>query len=135
MTEKHYDDPLAVSKINIAGYAQNKPSLICTDLERIAGVPPIVSAKILMARGVFKWLAVRRELIKLKDMWREELTQIYRRIERGEVKRNSPEHRELVGYMKALEKCRKQVRQLCHSHRWQCPDHDLEATDLLDEII
>ena len=116
--------PLDVRPDNIWQYAQNKPSLICRDLEDLADVPQEVTAKVLMARGVYKWLAVRRDLILLKDEWKDELTRLYRAIENREVVRNSPEHHRMVGRMKALEECRAQVRELCHSERWRCPDID-----------
>jgi len=115
-------DPLDVSPDNIWQYAQNRPSLICQDLEE--WVPQEVTAKVLMARGVYKWLAVRRELILLKNEWKDELTRLYRVIENREVKRNSSEHHRIVGRIKALEECRAQVRELCHSERWRCPDID-----------
>jgi hypothetical protein len=45
---------------------QNKPSQIVRDLADV-GVNPIVSYEILLRRGVFKWFAARRDIIKLKD--------------------------------------------------------------------
>ena len=115
-------NPLEVSPDNIWQYKQNKPSLICKDLEE--WVPPEVTARVLMARGVYKWLAVRRDLILLKNQWRDELTRLYRAIENGDIKRGSPEHHRIVGRIKALEGCRAQIRALCHSERWRCPDID-----------
>jgi len=50
---------------------QNKPSLIAEDLEKHAGVPLELTHKVLLARGVYKWFAVRRQLIRLKDIWKE----------------------------------------------------------------
>jgi hypothetical protein len=117
--------------VNIWQYAQNKPSLIARDFLDIAGVPEKVTYCILMARGVFKWLAVRRDLIRLKNEWRDELTQLYRAIENGEIKRGTPKHRETVGYIRALECCRKQVRALCHSQRWRAVDHDSKSLEFL----
>jgi len=90
-------DPLDVSPDNIWQYAQNRPSLICQDLEE--WVPQEVTAKVLMARGVYKWLAVRRELILLKNEWKDELTRLYRVIENREVKRNSSEHHRIIDEM------------------------------------
>lgn len=102
--------------------AQNKPSLITKDItKKYPNIDPDFIYEILLKRGVFKWLSVRRDLIKLKNKWKKEITNLNR-------KKNQQEK----GYLKALEKCRKEVRILCHSERWQAPDFDKKAINFLE---
>jgi hypothetical protein len=105
---------------------QNKPSLIVDDLEQF-GVPRNVSYAILLARGVFKWLAVRRDLIKLKNVWRDRLTETYRAQEN-----KNTEWRK--GYIAAMQECRAEVRALCHSERFRAPDFDRKANEYLRHL-
>lgn len=122
-------DPLHARASNIWLYKQNRPSLICRDLE--PWVPPRVTALVLMARGVCKWLSVRRDLIRLKNEWRSEIRHLQWIITSREVRRGSPEHREIVGRLKAYEECRAAIRKLCHSERWVVPDNDEKFRRLL----
>ena len=108
---------------------QNRPILIARDFQERYGIPIEETFEILLNRGVFKWLAVRRELIKLKNRWRDRLTTLYRQAET--MKKGTPEHRELVGRIKALEECRKEIRALCHTSRFQAPDNDKHAQEFL----
>ena len=125
MKSLQYIDLLTPSAIwNIE---QNKPSLVADDLEAF-DVPRDVTYSILLARGVFKWLAVRRELIKLKNIWRDKLTVSYRAQEN-----DSTEFRK--GYIAAMEECRKEVRILCHSGRFRAPDFDRKANEYLDRLL
>jgi len=126
-------DPTNPTPGTIWSYAQNKPSLVCADLERLAGIPQAITARVLMARGVYKWLSARRDLIRLKNVWKDELTRLYRAIESGEIRRGSPEHREALGRIRTLEECRAQVRAICHSERWRIPDNDPRGGKLLEE--
>jgi len=119
---------MEVTPQTIWSFAQNRPSLVADDLE-VLGISREVTHSILLKRGIYKWLAVRRELIKLKNKWRDELTELYH--EAGQYTRGSPERREIVGRIKTLEKCRAEVRELCHSDRWQAPDFDKEANDYI----
>lgn len=114
---------LVVSPDNIENYRQNKASLIIGDAKQLFGADEYKMAKVLMSRGVMKWFAVRRDLIRLKDIWRARLRELYPR--QGV---RSPEERGYwKGYIKALEECRKEVRALCHSSRWRIPDNDEEV--------
>lgn len=113
------------SKKNIWAFKQNKPSLIVKDItDKYPNVPPDFIYSVLLKRGVFKWLAVRRDLIRLKDEWR------YIVRELCEKKKT---HKE-VGYLNAIVQCRKQVRDLCHSDRWRAPDYDRGANEYLKGI-
>jgi hypothetical protein len=113
-------NPLAVSPDNIWSYKQNKPRLICNDLESLYGVPPRDTQRILMARGVYKWLGARRDIIKLKNVWRDRLTELYNTVNTLKGK----ERHRAQGKIKAIEECRAELRAICHSERWRFPDND-----------
>ena len=110
--------------------AQNKPTLIARDLA------PYVEADIvyesLLRRGVFKWLAVRRNLIVLKNTWKARVTAS---LERQKAAKDTFDFHTVDyerGYRKGIEECRAEVRALCHSERWQAPDHDRHAIRWLE---
>jgi hypothetical protein len=106
-------------RLEVAQAKQNKPSLIVKDLAPF-GVGIVTTNgiyKSLLRRGVFKWLKVRRDLIRLKDIWRDEIRLSHQRP-------NIPKEQ---GYRKALVKCREEVRCLCHSPRWTVPLEDRPA--------
>ena len=106
---------------NIWNFAQNKPSLIVKDItEKYGNVDPDFIYEVLLRRGVFKWLAVRRDLIRLKNVWRDEVTRLNRK------KTNTEK-----GYLRAIERCRAEVRALCHSDRFRAPDFDKKANEYL----
>lgn len=111
------------TKKTIWNFAQNKPTLVVKDIvEKYPDVDPKFIYEVLLKRGVFKWLAVRRDLIKLKDTWRNEVKTLNRK--------KTPEEK---GYYKALIACRKQIRMLCHSERFRAPDFDSKANLFLRE--
>lgn len=115
----------AITRNNIWHYEQNKPTLVVNDItERYPEVDPDFVYEVLLKRGVFKWLAVRRMLIKLKDKWKGQ-------INRLQARKNPKEK----GFLAALEQCRKEVRSLCHSDRWQAPDIDKKAQEYLNELL
>ena len=115
--------PHTINKENIWNFEQNKPTLIAKDLEPF-GVPREVTHNVLLARGVYKWLAVRRDLIKLKNVWRDRLTECYHA---AQANRNPIRGAYLKGYAKGVEQCRKEVRALFRSGRFRAPDFDKEA--------
>lgn len=119
-------NPLDVHPENVWLYRQNKPSLIADDFERY-GIPRHVTYAILMARGVFKWLAVRRDLIKLKDHWRGEVNRCIAAIRQAKRGDDAILLAHLRGRLAAYEECRAEVRALCHSDRWRAPDFDGDA--------
>lgn len=118
---------------NIWNYAQNKPTLIAKDLEQF-GVPRDDTYHILLTRGVFKWFAVRRQLIKLKNAWKSKIT--FTLLELTAAKEGDDFYKVafLKGYLKAYEECRAEVRALCHSERWQAPDFDRHAQEYLKRL-
>ena len=108
---------------NIWLFAQNKPTLVVRDiLERYPDVDPDFVYEVLLKRGVFKWLAVRRDLIKLKDEWKV--------VIRDMNHKKTPYQK---GYHAAMIKCRAQIRKLCHSERFRAPDFDKHAINFLKE--
>jgi hypothetical protein len=122
-----------LNRKNIWCYAQNKPTLIAKDFEKL-GIPRDTTYRILLQRGVFKWLAVRRDLIKLKDEWREEITETIAQIRLCKEKNDRDRLHYLRGYLKALEMHRRRVRAMTHSERWQAPDFDNGAREFLERI-
>ena len=111
-----------MNKNTIWSEEQNKPSLVVDDLSGFA--PSDIVYESLLRRGVFKWLSVRRGIIKLKNVWKERL----KLASSIQEKSYGPQVNYWRGYRKSIEECRKEVRELCHSERWQAPDIDSRAT-------
>jgi hypothetical protein len=110
----------------ISNYRQNKPTLIVKDLEKY-GVPEGVTYRILLARGVFKWLARRRDLIKMKNAWRKQTTWVIEMIQSAKAQKNYKRRMYYKGYLAGLEMCRRDIEALCHSERWTVQDNDTSA--------
>ena len=117
----------------INSFKQNRPCLIAADLSEL-GIPHDTTYGILLARGVFKWLAVRRDLIRLKDDWKGHITVIIATIREAKRVGDHYHHAYLKGYLRGYEECRARVRELCHSERWRCPDNDKHAQDFLERM-
>ncbi|VVB50625.1 Uncharacterised protein [uncultured archaeon] len=128
-----YNDPKKVRKDNIWLYAQNKPSLIIKDLEKY-GVPAEDALQILLARGVCKWLAARRDLIHTKDAWKEQIRQCHEEILKLKGAGDFKALNKARGRLEALNVCRQQVRAICKSERWRVPDFDGKAAELLKRL-
>ncbi len=122
--------PLPPSKIRtIDEERQNKPTLIVRDLLRY-GITTDAAYEILLRRGVFKWFAVRRGLIRLKDAWRDDITRVM------ELLRYARAYRRFYGggsdycigywrgYLKAAQTYRGEVSALRHSPRMRVQDDD-----------
>ena len=124
VNEIEYGDLL--TRNGIWNVRQNKPTLIARDLEGY-GVPRDITYAVLLGRGVFKWLAVRRDLIKLKDVWCKRLTTAYL-----EQQQENTAWRK--GYIAAYEEARREVRALCHSERFRSPDFDDGAAAYLTSL-
>jgi len=122
-----------LSPKTIWNYKQNKPTLIVHDFES-HGVPAEVTYRILLTRGVFKWLSVRRDLIKLKNTWKFRITSTISKIHDAKKQKDYGRLMWLRGYLKAYEECRGEIRALCHSERWQAPDFDVEAQKYLNSL-
>ena len=116
----------------INSFKQNKLTYIAKDFETLFGIDKRLTYAILLARGVFKWLAVREKLIKLKNQWKEEITELNNQLRK--LPKNSKERKILAERWKTLNKCREQIRKLCHSTRWQVPNNDEKAKRFLEHI-
>lgn len=113
------------NKKNIWMFAQNKPSLIVEDI--VAKYPNVdrdFLYETLLKRGVFKWLSVRRDLIRLKNSWKAIIT----------AHNYHKKDRRLRGAIDQLISCREQVRKLCHSERYVVPDNDSRARKWLNDF-
>jgi len=111
----------------INNYSQNRPSLIAKDLKKF-GVPEDTTYRILLARGVFKWLAKRRDLIKIKNNWRARTTEVISMIRVAKAQKDHKGHIWLKGYLACLEDNRQDIGAICHGERWIAPDNDSTAS-------
>jgi len=116
----------------IAMLKQNKPSLIVSDFERF-GIPKIVSYGILLGRGVFKWLAVRRYLIIIKCHWKSRVRELQEAI-RIDKANGGQRCLYLRGKLAGYEECRKELRWALNTKRWNAPFTDKGANDYLRAI-
>ena len=109
---------IKVTPATIWNFKQNKPSLIVDD---ICSKYPEVSRdfvyETLLRRGAFKWFAVRRYLIKYKN----KLRSLDRLLNIGTKSSNKR------GRHAMLIKIKEDIRKLCHSERYNCPDNDSRA--------
>ena len=118
-------DPLTVSKENIWNYKQNKPSYIARDLKEFFGVPIKATLKVLMSRGVFKWFAVRRELISFKEELYKEIVALHDEIkELKQADNNLARLGYARGRLHELQRSRNHIRKMCKSERWRAVDFD-----------
>ena len=118
-----------ITPANIWNFRQNNPELIIKDAAKYLGLDDNdceLLRQILLARGVNKWLKVRRDLIAYKKQVKNELKQIetervalksYLREERDE--RLYHHYLALKGITKTLQGVRAQLRALCNTDRWQ----------------
>uniref|UniRef100_A0A6H1ZSU7 Uncharacterized protein n=1 Tax=viral metagenome TaxID=1070528 RepID=A0A6H1ZSU7_9ZZZZ len=122
-----------VTKQNIWNFEQNKPSLVVKDIcEKYPEVDPDFVYEVLLKRGVFKWLAVRRDLIKLKNVWKDEITELNKTLSFAKSHKVSYKFEKEKGIINTLIKCRQSIRKLCHSDRWRSPDFDRRANLFLN---
>lgn len=115
-----------MNRRSIWNFAQNRPSLVVLDLAAYA--PADVVYESLLRRGVFKWLAVRYHLIRLKNTWKA-------RVRESIVTQHAvqgPDVNYWRGYRKGVEECRADVRALCHSDRFTAPPNDKAAVQWLE---
>lgn len=126
------NNPLNVTQDNIWEYKQNKPSLIAKDFAELFGIAETDTYAILLARGVFKWLAVRRDLIKFKDELRKIITKTIAEIHQAKKEKDRDRLMYLRGRLSAIEFCRNTIRDMCHSDRFRAPDNDRGAQKYLD---
>jgi hypothetical protein len=126
--------PLKVTPITINNFKQNKPSLIAMDLQEHFNVPPDATWRILLARGVCKWMAVRKLLIRYKHELKQDIRSAQARIA---ACKKMKKHQELAwarGYLAATVSHKKRLRALFRSRRWftnDCGQPDWIKDELL----
>jgi hypothetical protein len=102
-----------LSPETINNFRQNSPELVVRDARRMLELNDAqceILRKILLARGVNKWLKARRDIIKLQHELKVRIIVLNQSYE----KRN-PVHRTS---MKLLTEFRERLRQICHQPRW-----------------
>ena len=136
---------LNVAPGNIWLYEQNNPRLVVDDLKEVyPDIDPTVVERSLMARGINKWLKVRRDLIAHKKALRNEIKKIQRvlpdikrdlsaiyahpsQVERGEKtpQQLADYYQAQITYLKTKERLkfleaeRGTLKALCMTERWQ----------------
>ena len=109
----------------IWNFAQNCPSLIVDDLTALyPDIDPDSVYEILFRRGIFKWLKVRRDLIKLKNSWRKMLA----------VWNYHKKDKKEKGRHWMLTYCNQEIKRLCHSSRWTVQDNDRRAAEWFNKL-
>ena len=110
-------DPLEVSYRNIWEYAQNRKRLIVEDILALAEAGELNEEsirRVLLARGVNKAFAMRRDFIRMKEMLRHSITERSlkpRELHGRDKTRNS-------GAINATHECYARVRRILHGPRW-----------------
>ena len=126
MTVDTYPD---LTPRTIWNFRQNHPELVVRDLRDYLGLDEAACAfvrRVLLARGVNKWLKVRRDLIAYKKQLKHELkaTDAERLASKG-----TPRYRELTERLKLLQRVRGDLKALCMTDRWQVWPHDRPIGD------
>jgi len=106
---------------NIWNFRQNNPELVVKDLARALHLNEMqkeIVRTILLARGVNKWLKVRRDLIAYKHQLKQRIKSV--QTERLQLKRQGKTQRaaSLKESLKILEEVRASLRAMCHSDRF-----------------
>jgi len=117
MSDRSGLNPLDVTRANINGMAQNRVSLIAADFARL-GVDERTVRRVLMARGVNKWLAARRRIILYKNQLRDEITNTIGDIQAAKHGGDHLRLARLRGALEAKQEARKHLRTICHMSRW-----------------
>lgn len=115
-------DGMVVDRKSIDGLRQNKLRYVFWDMSEHGFSEHDIGfvRTSLLARGINKWLANRRDFIRLKNDLKVEIRELHERI-RGKPKK-SLERQRLVGRMEGLVSARERIRQICHSPRWRFPE-------------
>lgn len=109
-----------VSLKTIWNFRQNHPELVVRDLKEHLQLDEEqcdLVRKVLLARGINKWLKVRRDLIAFKKQLKHRLKAVD--AERANHPKRSPRHRELTAELKVLMETRGILKSLCMTNRWQ----------------
>ena len=85
---------------NIDCFQQNKLRYVARDLHRLAGVPVDVTRRVLLARGVAKWMRNRQVMIDVKHAMKDRIKE----LPHGETRR------ELQKFYEPLQRAAKSPR-------------------------
>lgn len=132
---------LDVNPTNIWNYKQNHPELIIKDLERVGASPFIIKVvrTSMLARGINKWLKVRRDLIAYKKNIRNDIKELNLLIpvlkkqmtsswvdfktastyQVHEYYKNREQYIVAKQILKYLNKTRADLKAMCMTNRWQ----------------
>ena len=133
-----------ISKHNIAQYKQNRISLIVKDLSHYA--PEEAVRKVMLKRGINKWLYCRKRFIDLKNELKYEVTFILKEMREIKADRKAlskqlkadtgaedqkilkrrlyqfcKKYDKLVGRLEATSTIKENIRAICKLSRWQFP--------------
>jgi len=134
-----------VTEHNIAQYKQNRIKLVVKDLSHYA--PEEAIRKVLLKRGINKWLYCRKRFIGLKNELKDEVTFILaemqiikaerrdlskqlkadtaskdQKILKKELYKLCKKYDKLVGRLNATSTIKENIRSVCHLSRWQFPE-------------
>ena len=124
---KKQPSPRFLCPSDVESFRQNLVKHICRDLMEYS-VPVGYILRVLLARGVFKWFAVREDLIEAKDNWKIKIKETLGKMATAKERGDQYELIYQRGYLRGLEECRKEIRKMCHSKRWRAAKRDKEAT-------
>lgn len=102
-----------LSPETINNFRQNSPELVIRDARDILGLNDDqceTLRKILMARGINKWLKARRDIIRLKHDVKADIVKLH-----SNYRKWCPEDRASI---KLLNSFRERLRRICHQPRW-----------------
>jgi hypothetical protein len=111
-----------VNKKTIWNFRQNNPELVINDAReflRLSEDQCDILRNILLARGVNKWLKVRRDLIAYKKQIKHRICEIQQIIPRLKSYGYGTHLIELKQELKTLQKIRGDLKRLCMTDRWQ----------------
>jgi len=118
-----------VTPQNIWNFRQNNPELIIKDAQQFLNLNNEqcqILRNILLARGINKWLKVRRDLIAYKKQLKNKIkrlesekTKIKSQISKNYNPLLHNEYTVKKELSKLLQSIRHQLKQLCQTNRWQ----------------
>ena len=112
-----------IDKKRIWNYDQNIPDLVVDDLIAELDIEDTdknrdIIYSILLKRGINKWLMVRKLLIRLKKLYKEDIKKCQNDLNLAKKSKNWNEYSKIKIKIKILYKIREQLKLLCQSPRW-----------------
>jgi len=124
---------LEVTKANIWNFRQNNPELVIADARKYLGLDDQqidILRNILLARGINKWLKVRRDLIAYKSLMKLDVKATLAAIVEAKANNKRRELDALRARLKVLESIRADLRKMCHSERYVLWPHSTSRRTL-----